>query len=151
MIPLATLFPSSFKGYLRLGVGLVFLATVVTATLFYYKNRALTAERNALTEKVAAKEAEIAQLVQARQHDAERVQQLMNDIRLINEKDRQDKKTISNLEKTDATVREYLRSPVPDALQRVLADEGGDEADPPSARPSGAVSPTKAAGAKNKR
>ena len=129
--------------WVKIGAVALVAGTVLTLS---WRVKSLSAERDSLKVAVdtatAANEAQakaLTDLTNQRAKDAVTIEGLMNDVSRINEKDRANRRTIANLEKTNADVRSFLRIPVPAALQRVLSDEGGDEAGSDQGDASGAT------------
>lgn len=132
--------------YVKIGVA----SAVVGSFLFLScRVKSLKAERDTLLTTVdtvtAANKSQaeaIKELEAQRLRDAETVQQLMDRVAVINVRDQVSRRAIAELEKKNANVRTYLALPVPLALQRVLADEGGNEAGNDQDRPAGSPPPT---------
>lgn len=71
----------------------------------------------------AAQESQIANLASLREIDAKALTGLNDDYRALNDRDVRLSKKMNNLENSNATVRGYLDTPVPDDLRRLLNGE----------------------------
>lgn len=117
-------------------IALVIASASLAVTMWFQRERldkkletartkitALEGKVQAVEQINAAQEEQLRNLSELRQIDAAALTGLNDDYRALNEHDAKMSKKLNNLENSNATVRSYLDTPVPDDLRRLLNGE----------------------------
>lgn len=111
-------------------MGIVALAIAgLTATMFYYRAEAATAAADAAQARAnlavaedanRAQEETIGRLRASEAANAKAIAEFVDQLEAINKAVADTNESVDNLEKSNATVAEYLRTAVPDDLRKLL-------------------------------